>query len=245
VERRRLRLAAAAALLGALGCVQTAALDSARSLPRGQKAVLGAASADVHGRARHLYPEPYSESWTLPPPDEPKRWPNMRVTPKLVYAFRLGLGAGFQLDLVGFNFIGAGVGLKWQVFGGADRPFALALAARASGSIFGEGGDEDDASISELAAQGLVFASVHPSRWLDLYAAPQLIADRLSHTKSQAGIEATTTVTARGIGSSAGAIVWVSEEIGVCADLTLVRFTAEEDRRSWLTTATVGWLQRM
>ena len=245
MERRGLRLAAAAALVGAFGCVQTAALDSARSLPRGEKSVLGAASADVHGRARHLYPEPYSEQWSLPPPDEPKSWPAMRVTPKLVYAFRLGLGAGFQLDLVGFNFIGAGVGLKWQAFGGNDGPFALALAGRATGSIFGEGGDEDDASISELAAQGLMLLSVHPTSRLELYAAPQLLAERLSHTKSQAGIEATTAVTASGIGSGAGAIVWVTGEIGVCADLTLVRFTAEEDRTSWLTTATVGWLQRM
>jgi hypothetical protein len=245
VERRGLRLVAAAALVGAIGCVQTAALDSARSLPRGQKAVLGAASADVQGRARHLYPEPYDEQWTVPPPDQPKSWSNLRVTPKLVYAFRLGLGAGFQLDLIGFNFIGAGVGLKWQLFGGADGPFAVALAGRATGSIFGEGGDEDDASISELAAQGLLLVSVHPTRRLELYAAPQLLAERLSHTKSQAGIEATTTVTASGIGSGAGTILWVTDEIGVCADLTLVRFTAEEERRSWLTTATVGWLQRM
>ena len=244
MERRRLRLVAAAGLVW-LGCVQTAALDSARSLPRGEKVVLGAASADVQGRARHLYAEPYSEQWSLPPSDEPQSWPSMPVTPKLVYAFRLGLGAGFQFDLFGFNFVGAGVGLKWQLLGGADRPLALALAGRATGSIFGEGTEEDDASISELAAQALVLVSVHPRRWLDLYAAPQLVAERLSHTKSQAGIEATTTVTASGIGSGAGAIVWVSQEVGLCADLTLVRFEADEDRGSWLTTATVGWLQRM
>ena len=244
MERLDLRLVAAAAVVW-LGCVQTAALDSARSLPKGQKVVLGAASADVQGRARHRYAEPYSDQWPQPPPDEPKSWPDMPVTPKLVYAFRLGLGAGFQLDLFGFNFVGAGVGLKWQLFGGTDRPFALALAGRATGSIFGEGTEEDDASISELAAQAMVLASVHPRRWLDLYAGPQLLADRLSHTKSHAGIEATTTVTARGIGSGAGAIVWVTGEVGLCADLTLVRFEADEDRRSWLTTATVGWLQRM
>jgi hypothetical protein len=244
VERGHLRRIAALALVW-LGCVQTAALDSARSLPRNQKAVLGAVGADVQGRARHLYAEPYSEQWSVPPPDEPKSWPNVRVTPKLVYAFRLGLGAGFQLDLFGFNAIGAGVGMKWQLLGGADGPFALALAGRATGSIFGEGAEEDDASISEIAAQALLLASVHPSSRLDLYVSPQLLAERLSHTKSQAGIEATTAVTASGVGSGAGAIVWVSGEIGLCADLTLVRFSAEDDRRSWLTTATVGWLQRM
>lgn len=225
--------------------MQPAALDSARSLPRGERVVLGAGSADVHGRARHLYAEPYSEQWSLPPPDEPKSWPNTRVTPKLVYAFRIGLGAGLQFDLFGFNFIGAGVGMKWQLLGGADGPFALAIAGRATGSIFGEGAEEDDASISELAAQALVLASIHPRRWLDVYAAPQLVAERLSHTKSQAGIEATTTVTASGIGSGAGAIAWVTDEIGLCADLTLIRWSAEADRRSWLTTATFGWLQRL
>ncbi len=244
MERGCLTRIAALALVW-LGCVQTAALDSARSLPRNQKVVLGAVGADVQGRPRHLYAEPYSERWSVPPPDEPKSWPNVRVTPKLVYAFRLGLGAGFQLDLFGFNAIGAGVGIKWQLLGGADGPFALAIAGRATGSIFGEGAEEDDASISEIAAQALVLASVHPSSRLDLYAAPQLVAERLSHTKSQAGIEATTAVTARGIGAGGGAIVWLSGEIGLCADLTLVRFDAEGDRRSWLTTATVGWLQRM
>ncbi|HEU5055081.1 MAG TPA: hypothetical protein VFU21_01090 [Kofleriaceae bacterium] len=228
-----------------LACVQPAALDSARSLPRGEKVALAAASADVQGRARHLYAEPYSEEWVTPPPDEPKSWPNVRVTPKLVYAFRLGLGAGLQLDLFGFNFLGAGLGLKWQLVGGAEGPVAIALAGRATGIIFGEGAEEDDASISELAAQGLMLVSVHPRPWLDLYAAPQLLAERLSHTKSQAGIEANTTVTASGVGAGAGAIAWVTGTVGLCADVTLVRFTAEEERRSWLTTATVGWLQRM
>ncbi len=225
--------------------MQTAALDSARSLPRGEKAALAAAGADIQGRSRHLYAEPYSEQWNAPPPSHPKEWPDWDVTPKLVYAFRVGLGAGLQLDLFGFNFIGAGLGLKWQLVGGADGPFALALAGRATGSIFGEGAEEDDASMSELAAQALVLASVHPRRWLDVYAAPQLLAERLSHTKSQTGIEATTTVTATGIGAGAGVIVWVTGEVGLCADLTAVRFSAEEERRSWLTTATVGWLQRM
>ena len=225
--------------------MQTAALDSARSLSSGEKAVLAAGGADVQGRPRHLYDSPRSEQWENPPPPETKSWAPNRVVPKLVYAYRVGLGAGLQLDLFGFNVFGAGLGLKWQLVGGADGPFALALAGRATGSVFGEGADEDDASISELAAHGLVLASVHPRRWLDLYAAPQVLAERLSHTKSQAGIEANTALTASGIGSGAGAIVWVTGEVGLCADLTVVRFTAEEERRSWLTTAMFGWLQQM
>src|SRR6185503_2075304 len=97
LERLLLRLFVAVALLA--GCVQTAALDSARSLPRGKKVALPAAAADVQGRARHPTHLPSSERWDDPPPPEKREWQQYRVIPKIAYAFRLGLGAGAQLDV--------------------------------------------------------------------------------------------------------------------------------------------------
>lgn len=225
--------------------MQTAALDSARSLPRGKKVALAAAGADVQGRARHLYDLPSSERWDDPPPPEKREWQQYRVIPKIAYAFRLGLGAGAQIDVIGFNAVGIGVGLKWQLIGGQDGLFALALGGRATASAFGEGETGDSGRIAELAAQAMVHLSLHPTPRVDLYAAPTLLAERLSHTITREDIDASTVVTARAVGSGAGAVAWISPAVGLVVEVTALRFTAEDERRSWLTTAMLGWLQRL
>ncbi len=199
----------------------------------------------MQGRARHLYDLPVSERWEDPPPPETKEWQPYRAIPKIAYAFRLGLGAGAQLDVLGFNAVGIGVGLKWQLFGGQDGPFALALGGRATASAFGEGETKSKGSIAELGAQGTLYLSLHPAPTIDLYAAPTVLAERLSHSRTQGDIEAGTVVTAHAIGSGLGGILWVAPATGLVGEVTALRFTAEEERRSWLTTAMLGWLQRL
>lgn len=194
-------------LVGLTGCATTLTFDTARALPRGEFQVTSYGGVGYQRGALLRYRLPNLEDGAQE--EEPERLP-LTAPLSLEYGVRAsrGLGAGGQVDFwgsaplpVGF---GSGVGLKWQLLGGAEGPVALALTGRTSFTFGGNSSGDRTGTLWLWSSEGGLIASLHLRSDRALYLAPRLRYDQFQVRVSREERKARASASATSVGSALG-----------------------------------------
>jgi hypothetical protein len=171
---------AALVLAGLTGCATALTLDTARALPRGEERVLSYGGGGYQHGDQLRYRLPDLDDDALE--GETQRLP-LTAPVAIDYGMRasVGLGFGGQADFWGSAplpvGLGVGLGLKWQLLGGAEGPVALAVNGRTNFSFGGTSSGDNSGTLWLWSSEGGLIVSLHLRPNRALYLAPRLRYD--------------------------------------------------------------------
>lgn len=172
-------------LSGSGGCLSTMAMDTAEALDAGESATVSAIAAGHQRGAIVRYDGPRHPDWPQWRNRRPGEFPPAPFQFEWMMRLSEGLGHGMQFDLqigpIAPQWVGGGLGAKWQLFPASSEALKLAVVTRGFGGYGGHSSGGFGARFGTLSNDTGAIFSLHLAGDAAVYVSPRVRWDYVTH----------------------------------------------------------------